>query len=77
MPKIMTRKNADDSVDKLLLDSDSDKEDVYCICRSQSNGRMIACDNHSCNYQWFHYQCVGIKRAPDGNWYCPQCKRNK
>ena len=78
LPEIMTRNIADGNANKLLLDSDSDKENVYCICRSQSSGRMIACDNHSCNnYQWFHYRCVGIRRAPAGTWYCPQCKKNK
>ena len=77
IPEIMTRKKADYSEDKPLVDSDSDKENLYCVCRSQTSRRMIACDNHLCNYQWFHYRCVGIIRAPAGSWYCHQCKKNR
>ena len=56
---------------------ESDKENIYGICQKGSSGRMIACDNHSCKYQWFHYQCIGMKRAPKGTWYCSTCKKNK
>ena len=55
MPEIMTRKNADYSEEKPLVDSDCYKENSYCVCRSQSSGRMTACDNHLCNYHWFYY----------------------
>lgn len=57
-----------------IVDHESDKENVYCICQGTSKGRMIACDNIRCKYQWFHYKCVDIKRAPRGSWYCPICK---
>ena len=23
-------------------------------------GKMIGCDNNFCEYEWFHYSCVGI-----------------
>ena len=44
-------------------DSDSDKENIYCFCQKGSSGRIIACDHWQCKYKWFHYKCVGIKRA--------------
>ena len=71
LPEIMTRRLKQE----LEMECESDKENVFCICQKGSSGRMIACDNRSCKYQWFHYQCVGIKRAPRGVWYCPTCKK--
>ena len=68
LPEVMTcRLNQDDN--------ESDKEDqVYWTCQKRSAGRMIVCDNRQCKYQWFHYKCVGIKRAPKGDWLCTDCK---
>ena len=64
LPEILTHKL------KRSLD-----ECVYCVCQGRvQGGCMIGCDNPSCKYQWFHYQCIGIKRAPKGSWYCPSCK---
>ena len=79
LPEIMTRSSASGNVDDEEGSTDSDKENIYCLCRSKSDGYMIGCDNPSCEYQWFHYKCVGIKRAPSENWYCPRCisKYNK
>lgn len=51
------------------------KEEMYCICRKQEYGRMIACDDSNCSITWFHYGCVGLKRAPRGKWYCSSCKQ--
>ena len=70
LPETMTRKLKE-------MNSESDKENIYCLCQGRSSGRMIACDNLSCEFQWFHYNCVGIKRTPPGNWYCPTCKPKK
>ena len=67
LPEIMTH--------RLKEEIESDKENVYCVCRSNSAGRMIACDNRKCQYQWFHYSCIGMKRAPRGTWYCSDCKK--
>ena len=52
----------------------SNKENVYCFCQKGEFGRMIACDNSSCKYQWFHFECVNIEVEPDGQWYCPDCR---
>uniref|UniRef100_A0A1B6D9N5 Inhibitor of growth protein n=1 Tax=Clastoptera arizonana TaxID=38151 RepID=A0A1B6D9N5_9HEMI len=48
-------------------------EPRYCICNEVAFGDMVACDNKTCPYEWFHYQCVGITDPPKGKWYCPQC----
>lgn len=48
---------------------------TYCWCGGKDIGRMIACDNTSCSLEWFHYDCVGIKRKPRGKWFCSDaCK---
>ena len=64
LPEILTH--------KLKRSLESDDECVYSVCQGRvQGGRMIGCDNPSCIY---HYQCIGIKRAPKGSWYCPSCK---
>ena len=48
---------------------------TYCLCGGEDIGNMIACDNTSCRVEWFHYDCVGIKRKPRGKWFCSDaCK---
>jgi len=36
---------------------------------------MIACDNESCLYEWFHFPCVGLSKKPGPGelWYCQKC----
>ena len=46
----------------------------YCTCRSVSYGNMVACDNDDCEFEWFHWGCVGMTREPVGKWYCEACK---
>uniref|UniRef100_A0A069DTY6 Inhibitor of growth protein n=1 Tax=Panstrongylus megistus TaxID=65343 RepID=A0A069DTY6_9HEMI len=48
-------------------------EPRYCICNEVAFGTMVACDNKSCPYEWYHYPCVGITDKPKGKWYCPHC----
>ena len=55
-------------------DNDSDSEELWCICREPEYGQMIACDNDQCPIVWFHTACLKLKRVPQGNWYCPECK---
>lgn len=62
-------------------DDDDDEEGgedtkTYCTCRSVSHGDMVACDNDSCPYEWFHWKCVGLTREPLGTWYCEECRKN-
>ena len=47
--------------------------EVYCFCREGEHGDMIACENPSCKYIWFHFNCVNITSIPSGDWYCPEC----
>lgn len=63
--------------DEALGDADDDEEGSddkkYCLCHHVSYGDMVACDNGSCPYEWFHWSCVGLKSEPTGKWYCPVC----
>ena len=48
---------------------------LYCVFQKPQSGKMIGCDNPDCKIEWFHYNCMGIKRAPKGKWYCSNCKK--
>ena len=43
---------------------------TYCWCGKEESRKMIACDNPECELEWFHYECVGLKRKPRGKWFC-------
>ncbi|KAF8964091.1 hypothetical protein BDZ97DRAFT_1660868 [Flammula alnicola] len=49
-------------------------EELYCYCNRVSFGQMIACDNESCEREWFHLGCVGLTEIPEGEWYCEDCR---
>ncbi|EGO05293.1 hypothetical protein SERLA73DRAFT_149470 [Serpula lacrymans var. lacrymans S7.3] len=58
-------------------DGDGEGDDrTYCFCDGISYGEMIACDDASCEREWFHLACIGLSVPPDGTWYCEVC-RNK
>ena len=65
LPEIVTRRR-----DNIM---ENDRK-TYCLCKRHSFGNMIACDNHKCKTEWFHYTCVSITRAPRGKWYCEACR---
>ena len=52
-------------------------EQTYCFCQNISYGDMVACDCTTCNYEWFHFPCVGLTKKPDANygtqWFCIEC----
>ncbi|CEP23593.1 YNG2 [Cyberlindnera jadinii] len=50
-----------------------EENELYCFCQRVSFGEMVGCDNDDCKYEWFHYECVGLKEPPKGKWYCPDC----
>ncbi|VVC28082.1 Zinc finger, PHD-finger,Zinc finger, PHD-type,Zinc finger, FYVE/PHD-type,Zinc finger, PHD-type [Cinara cedri] len=56
--------------------SQKKEEILYCYCRSPYDNElpMIACDRQSCTVEWYHFKCVGITVAPEGNWYCQECQ---
>ena len=35
---------------------------------------MLAYDDPKCTVEWYHHECVGFKRAPQGRWYCSSCR---
>ncbi|KAH8202631.1 hypothetical protein TruAng_003232 [Truncatella angustata] len=49
----------------------------YCLCQHVSYGDMVACDNPDCPYEWFHWNCVGLKSEPEGRWFCPECREQR
>ena len=57
-------------------DGDDEAEDDFCLCHQGEYGKMIGCDNAECEQEWFHYECVGIRRKPRGSWYCPNCRQH-
>lgn len=70
-------KDADGDDDMADVDEDEGGDDKkYCMCQSVSYGDMVACDNESCPYEWFHWTCVGLKSEPVGTWICPICTKN-
>jgi inhibitor of growth protein 3 len=67
-----SRREASDDEDDEEAEEDNT---LYCTCQRPSFGEMIGCDNDNCEFQWFHYECVGIKQQPAGEWLCPSCRR--
>lgn len=67
----------DEDIDEEEEEEDEGNEDtkVYCTCRTVSHGDMVACDNDSCPYEWFHWKCVGLTREPVGTWFCDECRK--
>ena len=58
--------------------NESDEEDydkVWCYCSQPSYGEMIFCENESCSIQWFHCDCLRIRKIPKDSWRCPSCRR--
>lgn len=55
----------------------SNAKDIFCYCQQGETDTMVACDNQNCQYQWFHLQCLGLKKneLPKGKWYCQDCSR--
>lgn len=63
------------SEDQLCYSSapETDKENpsdepTYCVCNKVSYGPMVECDNEACFIEWFHFECVNLKKAPKGKW---------
>lgn len=59
-------------------DEEGNDDRKYCLCQKVSFGDMVACDNPECEYEWFHWSCVGLKSEPTGGeWYCPVCREKR
>ena len=68
LPEIVTRK-----IHSKQEELTASSEELWCICRKKSSGKMIICTGSSCQIRKFHYKCVGIKRKPRKEWICIDC----
>ena len=56
--------------------STSNATEVYCYCRGPERDDMVACDNPSCPYMWFHFDCLKLTAPPRSKlWFCPECRK--
>jgi hypothetical protein len=71
-----TRDESDSDSEATPAEAD-ENEPLYCICNRISFGNMVECSNDSCSIEWFHFGCIGMRKAPKGKWYCPKCRSRK
>lgn len=74
LPEIISRKLEEELSRVNETEENENEELTYCVCDKPEYGRMIQCDNESCEISWFHYPCVNVRRKPKGQWYCPGCQ---
>ena len=53
------------------------QREVWCFCRCEESGEMVACDNEQCKIRWFHIDGLRIEKVPRGKWFCPECTKGK
>jgi len=76
LPKTLTRSlNGIDN--ECEIDEEGSAQPLFCICNEPEFGKMIECENVSCDIGWFHFSCVGVRRKPRAEWYCPECKSDE
>ena len=66
-----------EEIDKDQADDTYQTRLLWCYCRKEESGEMIACDNTECHIQWFHTNCLHITKIPKGKWFCPDCRKKK
>lgn len=72
---VSTNLPSESSICESQQDTSTD-EQVYCYCKGPESGKMIGCDNQSCPFQWFHFDCLNLKAPPRAKtWYCPDCRK--
>lgn len=72
LPTLPTHPEAAPAADE---ETPSDEEALWCTCRRRNDGSlMIACENEECAVVWFHGRCVGVEKAPEGEWWCEGCR---
>ena len=64
-------------VNAASVDSSEKPQALWCYCQKEESGDMVACDGGSCQYEWFHYMCVGVLSEPKGKWFCPECRKDR
>ena len=56
--------------------STSTAAESYCYCRGLERDDMIACDNPTCPYVWFHFDWLKLSTTPrTKQWFCPECRK--
>lgn len=73
-PPISPTKVMKTSIHPVPSFEDPDRLYCYCRCPYDEVSQMIGCDASDCPYEWFHFECVGISEAPEGTYYCPECR---
>lgn len=77
LPEILIRRLADVVIENQMEEVKvTEAEQLFCICHQPDYGKMITCDNKTCDIVWFHYSCVNIRRKPRGKWLCSSCKED-
>ncbi|GFR52478.1 hypothetical protein Agub_g15048 [Astrephomene gubernaculifera] len=71
------RRKEEAAVAEPVLQEATENEPAYCICNKPSAGQMVGCDHPDCTIEWFHFECMGLKATPVGQWYCPICRGDK
>ena len=66
---LAARGKEDEDASSIQGDEDDDDdinpdEPRYCYCNGVSYGEMVGCDGDTCEREWFHLECVGLKVAP-------------
>lgn len=70
-----TTQIASDPADADDDDDDDAESTAWCWCRRELDSVMIACDNDGCSRRWFHMECVGLDRAPEGKQHKERLRR--
>ena len=75
LPELLTRKLEHSASQQQRLPKANDQPKLFCICQEpeDANRKMIGCDEPTCKFQWFHFECVKLKREPKGSWFCKNC----
>lgn len=77
LPELLTRRLEHTSPETAV--SRPNKENIaklYCLCQMpEDENEYIGCDNPECAIEWFHLDCLKLKRKPKGTWFCPTCRK--
>ena len=65
LPELMTHRLQSTPSEDVASTSTCSVPTLYCSCRDKEHGKMIECENPMCKYEWYHYSCIGMKRAPN------------
>ncbi|KAK7246969.1 hypothetical protein RIF29_41842 [Crotalaria pallida] len=59
-----------ESKEREAIENPWEEENDYTCSVCQTGGDLILCDHCPSS---FHAKCVGLKRIPGGDWFCPLC----